>query len=104
MLDIELDGSWRYGLGLLGFYSYNSTHNIDESNNFFIYRKKNKTTFQSIKISMGVYEIDKINRAIINGININNKQLDNSETLFSLRANKNTLLCERFVILHLVLI
>lgn len=94
---IELDRGLRYGLGLLGFYSYNSIHNIDESNNVFAYRRKNKTQLEVITIPPGSYEIEEIHRVIYDIMKIRNSTAspkENEEKLFSLQANNNTLKCE----------
>lgn len=96
---IELDRSHRYGLGLIGFYSYNSIHNIDETNNVFAYRKKRKTPVEVIRIPPGAYEIEEIQKVIYNTMKNRNGsplQQENDEKLFTLRANNNTLKCEIF--------
>lgn len=94
---IELEeGRRRYGLGLLGFYSYNSIHNIDDTNNVFTYRKENKAT-ETILIPPGAYEIEEINKVIYNAIKNRNGttlQQENDEKLFKLQANNSTLKCE----------
>lgn len=94
---IELEGGRRHGLGLLGFYSYNSIHNIDESNNVFAYKKKNKVPPEVIRIPPGAYEIEEISKVIYNMMkrrNENKQPQDNDEKIFSLKANNNTLKCE----------
>jgi hypothetical protein len=92
---IELDIYSRYGLGLHGFYSYNSILNIDEKNNIigFKFMEGSPTTF--VQIPPGAYELDEINKAIQKIIEPiikhNNKNIDDP---FMLTANNNTLKCE----------
>ena len=91
---IELDSKRSYGLGLHGFYTYNSIFNIHEGNNVIIYNAVEPIT---IKIPPGAYEIEEINKAIqkilLLYITENNENVDQ---LFSLQANNNTLQCEIF--------
>lgn len=97
---IELARGTHYGLGLLGFYSYNSIFNIDEKNNSFSYRNnvdsKIKGRILHCRIPPGAYEIDEIHKAILFSMksNENNGQMIDEENIFSLRANNNTLKCE----------
>lgn len=88
---IELDGGSRHGLGLIGFYSYNSIFNVDETNNIFRYRVSAKDTFSTVHIPLGAYEIDEIYAAMLKAMNIDGK---NYAQIFTLRANNNTLKCE----------
>lgn len=96
---IELETNSRYGLGLHGFYSYNSILNVDESNNIIgVTESKSPTIF--IQIPPGTYEIDEINRAIQKAIilkmigDIEDGNKPNVDQIFCLRANNNTLKCE----------
>lgn len=87
---IELDANTRYGLGLTGFYSYNSIFNVDEKNNCFSYRIHTVAPLKIVHIPPGAYEIDEIYHAILKAMNIDNDE----KNIFSLRANNNTLRCE----------
>lgn len=95
---IELEKSKSYGVGLLGFYSYNSIFNIDERNNRVGFVSKNTKAQNAVisryvvKIPPGAYEINEINMAIKRGLA---KVIDdNNDQLFNLQANNNTLKCE----------
>lgn len=89
---IELDRNKQYGLGLHGFYSYNSILNIHEGNNVLVCNFRHPLT---IKIPPGAYEIDEINKAI-QSIIISKLGVVEEEVgfMFSLTANNNTLKCE----------
>lgn len=88
---IELDSTSKYGLALLGFYTYNSIFNIDESNNVFGYGKKGDTLHR-LTIPPGAYEIDEIEQTMLAAL----KEATNekSDDIFVLTANNNTLKCE----------
>lgn len=92
---IELSTTSKYGLALLGFYTYNSIFNIDESNNSFGYveiKENGSTTSKYLKISPGAYEVSEMAKAMLEALKeASNKQDDE---LFSLTANNNTLKCE----------
>lgn len=89
---IELDMGSRYGLGLTGFYSYNSIFNVDETNNCFCYRTSPKVAPTFLHIPYGAYEIDEIYNSILKAMPTNKNE--EKEKLFRLRANNNTLKCE----------
>lgn len=89
---IPLNKNKRYGLGLIGFYSYNSIFNVDESNNSFIYTTKPRNTPSRIRIPPGTYEIDEIYRTLFKLMKIDTEE--DAEKIFILRANNNTLKCE----------
>lgn len=96
---IELDIYSRYGLGLHGFYTYNSILNIHERNNIigFKFRKGLPITF--FKIPPGAYELDEINKVIqkiiepLIRLNTGSAKF-NIDDQFMLTANNNTLKCE----------
>ena len=90
---IELDKTSRYGLGLTGFYSYNSIFNVDETNNGFCYRTGPKLAPTFLNIPYGAYEIDEIYRAILKAMPGDKKEEEKAK-LFRLKANNNTLKCE----------
>lgn len=89
---IQLDARARYGLGLIGFYSYNSIFNVDESNNCFRYRISGSRKSHTIHIPPGAYEIDEIYRILLKLMNIHNEE--EAKTTLLLRANNNTMKCE----------
>lgn len=89
---IELNATDRYGLALVGFYTYNSIFNIDESNNRFSYKKTEKSKSVNMIIPPGVYEIYEIEKAMLTALKESTKE--NEDNLFSLLANNNTLKCE----------
>lgn len=99
---IELDSRCRYGLGLIGFYSYNSILNVDEKNNMFPYRTSPKESSPTVLLLQpGAYEIDEIHKEIQRNMlikeRVKQKTVGVSEEykqLFSLHANNNTLKCE----------
>jgi len=76
---IELDKHSQYGVGLLGFYSYNSIFNVDESNNMIGLRIANGSKIPSFKGNHGVYES-------INEINMQ----DGSNKVFVLRLTNES--------------
>lgn len=103
---IELNPQYSYGLGLVGFYSYNSIPNVQEGNNKFKYYEESFTEtelelmnlvgskptdkefllrWKTISIPKGAYEITEINRYL-------QSKLDSNNIL--LQANSNTLKCE----------
>ena len=77
---IVLQSDKQYGLGLIGFSSYNSIPNIDESNNVFVIESK------TIHIPKGSYELDAIAEYI-------REQLDEG-AVSVFKANNNTLKVE----------
>jgi hypothetical protein len=96
---IELESNSQYGLGLHGFYSYNSIFNVDETNNIIGFKLKSKSPTTFIQLPPGAYEIDKMNKVIQNILeSIIKRQMKddnfNIDKYFTLRANNNTLKCE----------
>lgn len=94
---IELDSKSSYGIGLLGFYTYNSIVNVDETNNCFVYRTLESPSQPIIShIPPGTYEVDEIHKAILKLLKIDTKEELDRMSIFSLRPNNNTLKCEIF--------
>lgn len=94
---IELDSTANYGLGLLGFYSYNSIFNVDEKNNQFSYKTSSRADPILHCLPPGAYEIDEIHTAMLRALKSDKSRVggqEDDEELFSLRANNNTLKCE----------
>lgn len=100
---IELSTTSKYGLALVGFYTYNSIFNIDENNNSFGYIiDENNSSSGKIRndekishlltIPPGAYEIDEIGQAMLTALKESTR--DDSDEIFSLTANNNTLQCE----------
>lgn len=90
---VELNSTHKYGLALLGFYTYNSIFNVDESNNLFAYIKNDGQKPIQLWIPPGAYEINEISKAMHTSLKQSCKQ-DKCDILFSLEANNNTLKCE----------
>ena len=65
--ELKLDGTW--GLALQNISTYNSIPNIDNTNNVFKYF--NGTTWKTITIGIGSYEIDELNSEITRLMKIN---------------------------------
>lgn len=78
---VELDRQLAYEVGLLGFESYNSIPNVDESNNKFHYNDG-----EVIEIPIGTYEVSAIARYL-------QEQLSHKDPKLFLRldTNNNTL-------------
>lgn len=91
---IELEPNTRYGLGLVGFYSYNSILNIDGGNNNFTYKKAGAKSFNVVQIPPGTYEIDEIYHVLLKLMNLKSRDEEQDKRKFTLRANNNTLRCE----------
>lgn len=91
---IELNTVDKYGLALIGFYTYNSIFNVSENNNSFAYVKngENSEIQHFLSIPPGAYEIDEIERVMLTVLR--EATSDQSNELFSLKANNNTLKCE----------
>lgn len=89
---VELNPNNRYGLALMGFYTYNSIFNVDESNNCFAYLPNQSNEATILKIPPGAYEISEIHTAMLEALKASTK--DASENIFSLKANNSTLKCE----------
>lgn len=100
---IELDVNKRYGLGLIGFYTYHSIKNVTNRNNvipFQIEQDDGRTSIVDIVIPPGAYELEDINkyiqRALWKKVHPNDKlqKEEDLNDLFHLVANNNTLKCE----------
>lgn len=84
---IELKENQKYGLGLIGFYSFNTIPNVNETNNKLYYGDG-----KVLVVPKGTYEVDEIHRYIEDYLS---NQADNGENhRFTLKANNNTLKCE----------
>lgn len=98
---IELDPNYQYGIALIGFHTYNSIPNIDENNNKFCYYET-KAGFDDflnenkkvIEIPSGAYEISDIEEFLKKKLLPEEKYRSDSEELFFLRPNRNTLKSE----------
>lgn len=98
---VELDSESKYGLGLIGFYSYNSIVNVDHNNNRFVYINYKTEKERECFIPPGSYEIEALNDYIQQHIIKAGDGLSNTEEnerqwdkTFCLKANTNTLKCE----------
>lgn len=96
---LELEKNSIYGLGLLGFYTYNSIFNIDENNNLVGFGDPDQKKFTYFRIKPGAYEIDEIHKEIQKEIKKNKyleniNEVDDVNKIFSLEANNNTLKCQ----------
>lgn len=91
---IELEKYSKYGIGVLGFYSYNSIFNVNADNNRIGIKLLNEQKFKYFQITPGAYEIDEIGNAIKKIIKeqVKTGQIDTDS--FSLLPNNNTLKCE----------
>jgi len=91
---IELGKTNKYGLALIGFYTYNSIFNVTEKNNSFGYVKNDEDpkNIHFLIIPPGAYEISEMGKAMLTVLKEDSK--DKREGLFSLEANNNTLKCE----------
>ena len=91
---IELNTAEKYVIALTGFYTYNSIFNVTEKNNSFAYRKNDEDpkVLHFVSIPPGAYEIDEIERVML--AVLRKATRDQSDDLFSLKANNNTLKCE----------
>lgn len=85
---IVLDAKYTYKLGLIGLYTFNAVQNIFEGNNK-IYWRETDGTLKHITIPSGAYEIVALNDYINRALTENPK-----DSVFSLKANSNTLKCE----------
>lgn len=91
----SLDLVGNYGLGLVGFYSYNALQNIYEGNNK-VYYSDPGTASKTLTIPNGAYEINSLNDYIkehLEGKKDDRKERDELNKAFSLVANTNTLQC-----------
>lgn len=80
-----------YGLGLVGFYSYNALRNIHEGNDKIYWKAPGEGgSWNVLTIPGGAYEITALNDYIGKHLNSTKKE---GEQAFSLEANTNTLRC-----------
>ena len=91
---IELDKEKVYEIALVNLETYYSFPNIDDSNNTFVYSHDQGQTWTKIKIPIGSYEINDINRRL----HFEMKRLGhydevNNEPFINITANSNTLKC-----------
>lgn len=91
---IELSKTHKYGLALIGFYTYNSIFNVTEKNNYFGYVRNDEdpNNIHYLIIPPGAYEISEMGKAMLMALKEDSK--DRREGLFSLEPNNNTLKCE----------
>lgn len=92
---IQLDPSFNYSIGLIGFYSFNSIPNVEEGVNNKFYYIDDKSQAANVTIPTGTYEITDIEKYIQNGIS-GSQQKKNEEDVISIKPNNNTLKCELF--------
>lgn len=97
---VDLSEGREYGLGLVGFYTFNSILNVDEENNQFAYITA-KHKHNIIVIPPGNYEIDSLGKYVQKQIVLAGDAIDGSEddkqlwkSTFTLKANNSTLKCE----------
>ena len=91
---IELDKEKVYEIALVNLETYYSFPNIDDSNNTFVYSHDQGQTWTKIKIPIGSYEINDINRRL----HFEMKRLGhydevNNKPFINIAANSNTLKC-----------
>lgn len=91
---IQLDSTSDYGLALIGFHSYNSIPNIEETENKFYYTIKSENQQKVIKIPTGSYEISDLETYLREKLISKSVKKENYNKFFSLKANNNTLKCE----------
>lgn len=90
---IDLDPGYSYSLALIGFYTFNSIPNIEESkNNKFYFKTPGDSGYSAILIPTGSYEVNDIAKYL-------QRALNNPEG-FTLRPNNNTLKCEIASAIH----
>jgi len=80
---IQLDDSWQ--VGIINFSIYNNIQNITAANNVFKYSIDGGTTWKTITLSPGNYEIDSFNSEI------NRPMTANGDTGITISANTITL-------------
>lgn len=91
---IELNTKNKYGLGLIGFYTYNSIFNVTEKNNSFGYLRNDEDpkNVHWLSIPPGAYELVEIEEVMRSALEKATKK--KNDDLFSLKGNNNTLKCE----------
>lgn len=96
---IDLDSNVQYGLGLVGFYSYNALQNIHEGNNKIYYWRNEEDANredgrpQVVLIPSGAYEITALDEYIAKKLRSADDKEGKEDRAFSLTANTNTLQC-----------
>lgn len=89
------DGS--YGLGLVGFYSYNALRNIHEGNDKIYWKTPEDASWNVLQVPGGAYEITALNEYVGKKLLLlaaPARQKESSDgKVFSLEANTNTLKC-----------
>lgn len=94
---IELESEFKYGLALIGFYSYNTIPNVEDETYFYFTKNNNNKQQKRILIPTGTYEINDIEEYLAKHLTSNRaSHSSNSEENFFLRPNNNTLKCEIF--------
>jgi hypothetical protein len=68
---LYLNPKKRFELALVNLETYNSIPNVDGTNNTFVYSSDNGTTWKTIRIPEGCYEIPQINAAIQRQLEVN---------------------------------
>jgi len=82
----------RYELALVRLETYHSIPNITEANNTFVYSPNNGTTWKTITLSEGSYEMAQINAAIQRQLEVNGDWNSNGQIHYiTVRANPSTL-------------
>ena len=95
---IELDKEKVYEIALVNLETYYSFPNIDDSNNTFVYSHDEGQTWTKIKIPIGSYEINDINRKLRYEMEILGHYDEvNNEPFIRIVANSNTLKCILFI-------
>lgn len=82
--EIELDERYAYSCCLLGFFSYNSIHNVNESNNKLYYKTDANDDFDFVSIPIGAYEIDEV-------VQVLNTELTKKKVSVKISADSNTM-------------
>ena len=89
---IQLDREKEYEIALVNLETYYSFHNIDETNNVFVYFPDNGNSWVKIKIPEGSYEIDDINNTIQHEMEkMGHHYPINEDYYINISANSNTL-------------
>lgn len=91
---VELNSDEQYGLGLIGFYTYNSVLNVDETNNRFVYKHTLTEEVRTIELPPGNYEIDALGKYIQQQMIEARNNKEDVDEIFCLKANNSSLRCE----------
>lgn len=89
---ILLNKNKRYEAAFLSLETWNSIPNITNKNNNFTYSVDNGTTWKSIKLRKGAYEIDQINDEIQRQMIVSRDYNDTTESVY-INISTFTLLC-----------